>query len=151
MSSENKKASTKVRCRKASLYGGEYLQFLIEKDDLGVLPEEYFEVFRNMEEFLKVGAEMRDKLDLLEEELTVDGEPIQTYANFAKKKFVISGRVVVETRYFNKKDLLIVISSKGNDSISEEYYKRNADLVKKYVITKTVLFGCKFEPIYDDS
>lgn len=132
MAHENKSKALMVRSRKVHLNGGEQLQFLAEVEHLGVTPDAYYAMVRNVNEFIKVGAEMRDQFELLEEEQTVDGEPIQTFANFGKKKAMMQGRMNFDTRYFNKQECFVVISSQGNEEVRDNYLRKHEEVSKKY-------------------
>ncbi|TNV77787.1 hypothetical protein FGO68_gene6178 [Halteria grandinella] len=146
---EDKKKAIKVHSRKTYLNGGEHLQFLVGIEHIGVTPQQYYDMVKDLKEFIKVGSNMRDNFELLEEEKTLDGEPIQTFANFGKKRAMMQGRMNFDTRYFNKSELIVVLSSQGNDGIRDAYLAKNPECNKKYSHSTTILSGFKFDPIFD--
>lgn len=64
VSDENKSKKIKIKVREVELHGN-HLQFILEKEDIGVVPEQFIDLMKSMERFGKMSSAHRDKLDML--------------------------------------------------------------------------------------
>ena len=116
--SEYKEKSTTIKRR--TVENGE--QYILERRDQGVTPDQLMSLFRDIRGFEKVN-ERCSSYDVISEEPGYEGSVIQTYASLGKPTGIIAGRIFLDSKYIWEKDLIIVMSSVGNETEREEYRK----------------------------
>jgi hypothetical protein len=113
---EQKSKRMKIRSRTLK-YEGEYLQFVIEREEIGTVPEQFISLIKKMEGFSAFNKPRIEKYDMIETELALDGSEIEIYAALGRKITIVSPIIQFDTKYFFPSENLFIISSRGNEDV----------------------------------
>ena len=86
---------------------------------------------------------------MISEEPGYEGSVIQTYASLGKPTGIIAGRIFLDSKYIWEKDLVIVMSSVGNETARDKYRKAHPKEASGWVDAINYMSGMRFFPIYD--
>jgi hypothetical protein len=74
---------------------------------------------------------------------------IEIYANYIKSPTsLISGRIFIDAKYLWPEELLVIMSSFGNQRIKEEYYSSHPD-TQNTLTGNNEMSAHQFLPLYD--
>ena len=79
---------------------GEIPEFVLKHTVMGVLPEQLCKIMADIRKFQIVNAERVEKYVVLSEGDLPSGIKYQTYASHGKGNLVVSGRLILDTKYY---------------------------------------------------
>ena len=96
--------------------------FVLERSDLGVLPDQIMSIMDRVEYFSKASPGSKNCV-IAREELGTASDVVEIYASHIKSPTsLISDRLVIDAKYLVPQEHIVMMSSKGNDAQRDEYY-----------------------------